>query len=108
MNAQFDYTSWAERQHLNRLHEEEVMKERIAAQIPRELAKRETWEQGAAWFCQETPLNPNDAITQLMLGDYHNFGERVYKYIVEKYAMECAEVTIKKQDEDAANDFLVD
>lgn len=108
MNAQLDYTSWAVRQYLDQQHDAEMKSERLNAQIETELRLRETWELGATEACTDGIPMGSEAITALMAGDYHRFGEIVDHYVRNVYARSVAEDSIARQDEDAANDFLVD
>ena len=108
MNALPDYASYALAQYLANQHEGEKMQERLDRQVEVELRSRETWEQGIAEAAYEKPGYDNPIITALMAEDFAEAGHLIHKHIIERYAVEQAEFAILKQDEDAANDFLVD
>jgi hypothetical protein len=108
MSAQPDYATWAVAQYMEQLAEAEAAQERLSKQVATELRSRETWELGMSEASIEQPGRPNPILDLLMAEDFAEAGRLIHHYITTVYAKDQAEVSIHRQDEDAANDFAID
>lgn len=106
MSALPCFNSYAERQYLDVLAEKEAAQDRLNRQVADELRKRDTWVDGLGECAlTERPTMPSPVIDALMAGDTAEAGRLIHKYITEVHAVEQAEVSIHRQDEDAENGF---
>lgn len=106
MAAQPDYIDFRLRMYHEAQEEAEAAQERLNRQVRDELLKRDTWVDGLGECAlTERPNLPSPVIDALMAGDTAEAGRLIHKYIIEVHAKEQAEVSILRQDEDAANDY---
>ncbi len=107
MNAMPCYNDLAIRSYLQVQDEAEKARNRLLDQVADELSHRETWECGMAEAAIEQTGQRNPILDALITEDFAEAGRLIHRYITERYAVEAAEVSIHKQDEDAENDFLI-